>query len=201
MGLEHAAAAWTPLVFIGGGFFLMAAGVPISSLAMFGLLAGAMRAHGWPWGFIALVVAFFTAAGHAGTYAFFRAAGEPFLRALLRRRPGLSRAVAHFETLCRSGAKASLGLLAARWVGAGYSQIFWILGALGGDRSAALRRLFLADVLWAAAWTWAIARAASDVPSIARYLSAAGWALLGLSLSAAAAGWAVRLVRRRRRRS
>lgn len=163
---------------VGGGFFLMASGVPISSLAMFGFLATVIREQGWSWGYAALVVGFFTAAGHAGSYAFFRAMGAPIVDRIARGHPGLSRASARFEALCNSRGRTNLGLVAARWIGSGYSQLFWLLGALRRECSATLRVLFLADILWAGTWAWAITRLTRDIPEIAKCLSYAGWVLL-----------------------
>ncbi|MEW5866572.1 MAG: hypothetical protein AB1774_06905 [Bacillota bacterium] len=156
----------------------MASGVPISSLAMFGFLATVIREQGWSWAYAALVVGFFTAAGHAGSYAFFRAAGAPIWDRIARRYPGLSRAAARLEALCNSRGRADLGLFAARWIGSGYSQLFWLLGALRRECSATLRMLFLADVLWAGAWTWAVTRLTADITEIAKHLSRVGWVLL-----------------------
>ncbi len=169
----------------------MAAGVPISPLAMFGLLASTASARGWPWGYSALVVAFFTTAGHAGGYALFHAVGPTLLERLMRRQPALARAASRFEAACAHGRQASLGLLAARWIGSGYSQLFWLLGALGGECSAVLRRLFLADLIWAGTWAWAVTRFAADVPGVARYLWVGGWALLAAFFLFVAIRWVV----------
>ncbi|MEW6105732.1 MAG: hypothetical protein AB1563_05135 [Bacillota bacterium] len=189
MGLESMTTAWVPSVaFLGGGFFLMAVGVPISSLAMFSFLAIAMQTRGWSWMYAALMVGFFTAAGHAGSYAVFRAAGRPIIEMLARRQPAVSRASARLKAAMRSGrCRAALELFALRWVGAGYSQVFWFLGALGGESAYALRTLLVADLLWAATWSWALANIISDVPRLAEHMAVAGWALLGLGMLVAAA--------------
>ncbi|MGE5592581.1 MAG: hypothetical protein ACM3X3_02710, partial [Betaproteobacteria bacterium] len=135
MGLEGMTTAWVPSVaFLGGGFFLMAVGVPISSLAMFSFVAVAMQAERWSWVYAALMVGFFTAAGHVGSYAVFRAAGRPLIDTLARRRPPLSRVLARLKTSVSRGRwRAVLGLFALRWVGVGYSQVFWVLGVLGDE--------------------------------------------------------------------
>ena len=189
MGLESVTTAWVPSVaFLGGGFFLMAVGVPISSLAMFSFLAIAMQARGWSWMYAALMVGFFTAAGHAGSYAVFRAAGPPIIEMIAQRQPVVSRASARLKAAMRSGRRrAALELFALRWVGAGYSQVFWFLGALGGESSHAVRALLVADLLWAATWSWALANVIPDVPKLAEHMAVAGWSLLGLGMLVAAA--------------
>lgn len=205
MGLESAATAWVPSVaFLGGGFFLMAVGVPISSLAMFSFLAIAMQARGWSWMYAALMVGFFTAAGHAGSYAVFRAAGPPIIEAIARGRPAVSRASARLAAALRGRrSRAAMGLFALRWVGAGYSQMFWFLGALGGGSSNTVRTLLLADLLWAVVWAWALANIIADAPRLAEYMSVAGWALLLFGVAAGAArgavSWLRRVLRARRR--
>lgn len=189
MGPESMTTAWVPsIAFLGGGFFLMAVGVPISSLAMFSFLAIAMQARGWSWMYSALVAGFFTAAGHAGSYAVFRAAGCPIIERLAGRQPAASRALARLKAAISCGhPRVALELFALRWVGAGYSQVFWFLGALGSESACTVRNLLLADLLWAATWSWALANVISDAPALARHMSVAGWALLGLGVLVAVA--------------
>lgn len=200
MGLDAVTTAWIPSVtFLGGGFLLMAMGVPISSLAMFSFLAVAMQARGWSWMYAALMVGFFTAMGHAGSYAAFRAAGPAIIARIARQRPSLSRVSARLEAAMRSGrSRAALGLFALRWVGAGYSQVFWFLGMLGGESAFTVRALLVADLVWATTWSWALANIISDAPRLAQYMATAGWALLALGLLAAAAREAASRLRSRR---
>ncbi|MCR4401448.1 MAG: hypothetical protein NUW12_01510 [Firmicutes bacterium] len=189
MGLDTIATAWVPsITFLGGGFFLMAVGVPISSLAMFSFLAIAMQARGWSWLYSALVAGFFTAAGHAGSYVVFRAAGNPIFERLARRQPEASRVLARLKAaIGRGHPRVALELFALRWVGAGYSQVFWLLGVLGSGTANTVRNLLLADLLWAATWSWALANVIPDAPALARHMSVAGWVLLGAGVLAAVA--------------
>ncbi|HHY32411.1 MAG TPA: hypothetical protein GX515_05180 [Firmicutes bacterium] len=199
MGLDGMITAWVPSVaFLGGGFFLMAVGVPISSLAMFSFAAAAMRAERWPWAYTALLVGFFTAAGHVSSYAVFRAAGRHLMDTLARRLPSLSRVLAYLKASASRGRpRAVLGLFALRWVGVGYSQVFWVLGALGDDGERTLRALVVTDVIWAATWSWALARIVADVPKLGQYMALAGWVLLGVGVLAVSVREAVRWLGRR----
>ncbi|MDI7246672.1 MAG: hypothetical protein QME92_04265 [Bacillota bacterium] len=165
----------------------MAVGVPISSLSMFSFLAVSMQARGWSWAYAALIAGFFTAVGHAGSYAAFRAAGPVIVGRISRRRPALARASSRLEVAIRAGGgRAALGLVALRWVGVGYSQVFWFLGALGGKAAYTVRMLLVADLLWAATWSWALANIVADVPVLAEHMATVGWALAALGLLVAA---------------
>jgi hypothetical protein len=196
---------------IGVGFFLMAGGVPISSLAMFGFLVSTSEIMGWSWIFAGLFVSFFTVTGHAIGYAIFRQIGPSVWSKLATRYPGLLRTVSRIRLSGIQGAQdmqsteevqeaqdaqdaqgaqgtygarevrgksLDLALILLRWVGVGYSQVFWVLGASGHDASGTLRILFLNDIVWAIAWSFGLTKLLIDAPLIGRYLTRFGWVLL-----------------------
>jgi hypothetical protein len=171
------------MMLIGIGFLLMAGGVPISSPAMFGFLAGAAHDNGWSWLFAGLFVSFFTVAGHAMCYAVFRQFGHSFWNTIVRRYPGILRAVSRIRLSSAQDRSFDPALLLLRWIGVGYSQVFWMLGLSGRDASSTLRILFLADLLWAGAWSFGLTKLLVDAPLVGRYLTRFGWALLILSLA------------------
>jgi hypothetical protein len=176
------------MMLIGAGFFLMAGGVPISSPAMFGFLANAAKTSGWSWLFSGLFVSLFTVAGHAVCYAAFRQFGPSVWNTIVKRYPGISATSSHIRGLIAQGKPFNPALLLLRWIGVGYSQVFWVLGLSGSDASGTLRILFLADILWANVWMFGLTKLLVDAPLISKYLTGLGWALLLLSL----AGYALR---------
>lgn len=168
----------------------MAGGVPISSPAMFTFLANAAKTSGWSWLFAGLFVSFFTVAGHAVCYVVFRQFGPFVWKKIVKRYPGILKTVSRVSSrLSRAKSKPfDPALLLLRWIGVGYSQVFWVLGLSGFDASGTLRILFLADILWASVWSFSLTKLLADAPLIGRYLTGFGWALLLLSL----AGYALR---------
>lgn len=167
------------VMLIGIGFFLMAGGVPISSLAMFGFLANTTKVMGWSWIFAAMFVSLFTVVGHAMFYVVFRQLGSPFRNRLVKRYPGILKAVSRIK-LTRAQGKPSFdpAHFLLRWIGVGYSQVFWMLGLSGHDASLALRFLFLTDILWASVWSFGLTKLLVDAPVISRYLTRFSWVLL-----------------------
>jgi hypothetical protein len=171
------------MMFIGIGFLLMAGGVPISSPAMFGFLAGAAHDSGWSWLFAALFVGLFTVAGHAMCYAAFRQFGPSVWNKAIRRYPGISRILSRIRLRSAQGRSFDPALLLLRWIGVGYSQVFWVLGLSERDASSTLRILFLADLLWAGVWSFGLTKLLVDAPLVGMYLTRFGWGLLILSLA------------------
>ncbi|HCD42109.1 MAG: hypothetical protein QM391_03465 [Bacillota bacterium] len=181
------------LLLIGIGFLLMAGGLPISSPAMFGFLMNLAHDEGWPWLFAGLFVGFFTVAGHAISYAAFRQF-RPFIwNRVIRRYPSVLRVVSRIRPGKEKGA-FNPALLLLRWIGVGYSQVFWVLGLSGDDASRTLRILFLADLLWASVWSFALTKLLVGAPVVGRYLTGFGWALLIFS----AVGYAFRHILRQK---
>jgi hypothetical protein len=171
------------MMFIGIGFLLMAGGVPISSPAMFGFLASTVHDNGWSWLFAGLFVSFFTVVGHAISYAAFRQFGPSVWNEIVRRYPGILRTVSRTKLGSAQGKPFDPALLLLRWIGVGYSQVFWMLGLSGHDASSTLRILFLADIFWAGVWSFGLTKLLVDAPLVGRYLTRFGWALLILSLA------------------
>ncbi|HHX26385.1 MAG TPA: hypothetical protein GX721_06920 [Firmicutes bacterium] len=171
------------MMLIGIGFLLMAGGVPISSPAMFGFLASTVHDNGWSWLFAGLFVSFFTVAGHAMCYAAFRKFGPSVWSKIVRRYPGMLGAISRIRLSGAQGKPFDPALLLLRWIGVGYSQVFWMLGLSGHDASSTLRILFLADIFWAGVWSFGLTKLLVDAPLVGRYLTRFGWALLILSLA------------------
>ncbi|MGE5593829.1 MAG: hypothetical protein ACM3X3_09150, partial [Betaproteobacteria bacterium] len=66
----------------------------------------------------------------------------------------------------------------------------------GDEGERTLSALLVTDVIWAATWSWALARIVADVPRLAEYMALLGWALLGAGvLIATVRGVASRLRR------
>ena len=172
------------MMLIGAGFFLMAGGVPISSPAMFSFLANAAKVSGWSWLFAGLFVSLFTVAGHAVCYALFRQFGPSLWDKIVKRYPGVLKTVSRIGLNSAENKPFDPALLLLRWIGIGYSQVFWVLGLSGFDASGILRILFLADILWASVWSFGLTKLLVDAPLIGKYLTKFGWGLLFLSLAA-----------------
>ncbi|MDI3317380.1 MAG: hypothetical protein QJR14_07175 [Bacillota bacterium] len=189
-GLSPGLAAWAGLAV---GFALMAAGIPLSSLALFGLLAGLASESHVPWWWAGGLAGVATALGHAASYVLFARLGPPFLEAVARGIPGLALLVSRLEPIL-ARRQPRLSLLLLRWIGLGYTQLFWILAATGTGRPALLALLLLDDLAWALAWAYGTIALLIAAPEIGRWLSTGALVLLVLSL--AAGSW--RLVRLRR---
>ncbi|MBX5464609.1 MAG: hypothetical protein IRZ26_03530 [Clostridia bacterium] len=188
-GLSPDLAAWASLAV---GFALMAAGLPLSSLALFGLLAGLASESHVPWWWAGVLAGVATARGHVASYVLFAHLGPSFLETVARWIPGLALLVSRLQPLL-ARRKPWSSLLLLRWIGLGYTQLFWILAATGMVRPALLALLLLDDLAWALAWAYGTIALLIAVPEAGRWLSTGALALLVLSL--AAGSW--RLVRRR----
>lgn len=187
---------WSTLV---AGFALVAAGVPLSSFALFGLLADVAERSGVPWWVGGAVAGAATALGHGATYLFFAHFGQPVLSVLAARVPQLVVLMDRLRlVLAHDWAWAIL--LSLRWVGFGYAQVFWILATAAIRRPVLLGLLFLNDFLWALSWTYAAAYLLEAVPGAAEWVTP--WATVLLVLSLAGGAWEVyRHLRRTARKS
>lgn len=182
-GLPPWTGGWAGLA---AGFALLAAGFPLSSLALFGLLAGLAAASGTPWWAAGALAGAATAAGHGITYAAFAGLGPPFLAAVTRWMPALAGPLENLRDLLgRPGSWPLLFLL--RWVGLGYTQVFWLLGATRSGRPALLAFLLLNDLLWGLAWTYGTVALVAALPAIRAWLTRGALALLAGSVLAG--GW------------
>lgn len=170
------------------GFALLAAGVPLSSVALFGLLADVAGQRGVPWWVAGIEAGVATILGHGASYLFFAHFGQPALSILTTKAPHLLAVVDRLR-LVLAGDRPWLALLALRWIGLGYAQLFWLLATMGINRPALLGLLFLNDLVWALVWTYGAAGFLDAVPWVGGWLTT-GAALL-LILSAVGGAWAV----------
>ena len=169
---------------IGAGFFSWPAEFPSHHRPCLVLQMQRRRVagHGYSQGCLSVS----SVAGHAVCYAAFGQSSllsGTIVKALSR----LQR-LSHIRGLIAQGKPFNPALLLLRWIGVGYSQVFWVLGLSGSDASGTLRILFLADILWANVWMFGLTKLLVDAPLISKYLTRFGWALLLLSL----AGYALR---------
>lgn len=169
------------------GFALLAMGIPLSSPGLFGLLAHVMG-QDFPWWVAGAVAGGATVLGHAASYLVFARFGQPILAALAARIPPLGLSVDRLRSLL-ADTRAWLAVLALRWVGLGYAQVFWVLATAGTRQPALLGLLFLNDVIWAFLWTYGAAGLLAGVPGARRWLAPGAAALVVLSFLGGA--WAV----------
>ena len=195
-GMDVSLLIWSTLV---AGFALVAAGVPLSSFALFGLLADVTERSGVPWWVGGAVAGAATALGHGASYLFFAHLGRPVLSFLAARVPQLVVPVDRLRlVLAHDWAWATLLFL--RWVGFGYAQVFWALAMAAIRRPVLLGLLLINDFLWALVWTYAVAGLLEAVPGTAEWVTPGAALLLVLSLVGGA--WGVyRHLRRTARRS
>ncbi|BDG59568.1 hypothetical protein [Caldinitratiruptor microaerophilus] len=179
-GLPPWAASWAGLA---TGFALLAAGFPLSSLALFGLLAGTAAQSGTPWWVAGTLAGAATALGHGASYAVFARLGPPFLQAVAAWIPALAVPVGSLR-LVLARRRPWLPLFLLRWVGLGYTQVFWVLGATGGGRPALLAFLLLNDLVWGLVWAYGSVDLVVAAPPIGRWLTLGALALLAMSLVA-----------------
>ncbi|GAB6876643.1 hypothetical protein JCM13210_13700 [Thermaerobacter litoralis] len=190
-GTDTCVWTWSALAM---GFALLAAGVPGSSLGLFGLLADVAEQKGVPWWVAGAMAGAATVMGHGASYLFFAHFGQPVLSALSTKIPHLGVAV-HRLRLLLAQDRPLLALLALRWVGLGYTQVFWLLATAGIGRPSWLGLLFLNDWLWALIWTYMAAGLVRTVPGAGEWLVPGAAALVVFSLVAGAWG-VVRYLRR-----
>lgn len=164
----------------------MAAGVPIPSPIVFGFLASTAEKSGWPWLFAGLYAGFFTVSGHAACYMVFRQFGSFIRDRIVNRYPIVSEIFSRISYLKldnpKKDIKSTFTFFLLRWIGVGYSQVFWVLGLSGHDALDTLRILFLSDIIWACVWSFGLTKLLISAPLINRYLTRFGWILLILGL-------------------
>lgn len=190
-GLSAWAGSWAGLA---AGFALLAAGLPLSSLALFALLAATAAQTGTPWWAAGSLAGAATALGHGITYAVFARLGPPFLQAVTAWMPALAAPVGSLR-LVLARRYPWLPLFLLRWVGLGYTQVFWVLGATGAGRPTLLAFLLLNDLVWGLVWAYGTVGLAAAAPAIGRCLTVGAMALLAATL--VAGSW--HLYRSRRR--
>lgn len=151
-----------------------------------------MAASGLPWGAAASLAWLATLTGHALAYGFFRLSGKGLMAVALRLMPPAEASLDRLRGLLAGADRRAVptgALLALRWVGLGYAQLFWLMGAfrLGTARVA----LFLAvnDLVWAAVWAYGLVTLRLAAPTLSRWILAVAW--LSLLATAAVAVWRI----------
>ncbi|MDI6871711.1 MAG: hypothetical protein QME79_10225 [Bacillota bacterium] len=139
---------------VGLGFALQAAGAPVPSVLLFPALAALGEHTRVPWWISGGVAGVSVACGHLLSYAVFTILGQPLLTRLTERTPALRRPTQRVRHLLAQG-RSWLPLLGLRWLGTGYSQVFWLLGTMQVLPAMLLGSLFLNDLVWALAWAYA----------------------------------------------
>ncbi|MBT9259938.1 MAG: hypothetical protein KM310_09345 [Clostridiales bacterium] len=86
-------------------------------------------------------------------------------------------------------------LFLLRWVGLGYTQVFWVLGATRVGGPVLLAFLLLNDLVWGLVWAYATVGIAIAAPAMGRWLTVGAVALLAATF--VAGSW--QLYRSRRR--
>lgn len=165
------------------GFALVAAGSPLPAPALFTMLATWTVNRGLAWWWSALLAGLATVAGHLATYATFGVASGNLLGRWFGSAPAKA-VLRRLRPLC-ARPEAWWVLSVWRWVGAGYAQVFWVLGAVPGSRkrrAALLAFLGLNDLLWAAGWTYGLVSLQLSVPGLAVWMNRAALAILGVGV-------------------
>lgn len=173
----------------GAGFFLSAAGVPISSLALFAFAVKLSQDAGLTWQEAAAFTGSATVAGHIASYYAFRWVGQRTGAFLEKIWPGFPPLIRKAQRYLRRGWPLTLVL---RWAGTGYAQVFWLMGMSHKPWYPVICVFFANDYLWAAFWCVSIGYAVTRVPILHRYL------LLGGLLFLAGSAGAFLLARARR---
>lgn len=174
---------WTVLA---SGFALLAAGFPLSSLALFGFLAvWAMKTH-TPWWAAGVLAGTATALGHVASYVAFARLGPSLLHLAIHRVPILAGPVSRLRLILASR-QPWPSLLLLRWVGVGYAQVFWVLGALGIGGPPLLALLLVNDLVWGLVWAYATLGLVTAAPVVGQLLSLG--ALVVLVTSVVAGAW------------
>jgi hypothetical protein len=175
------------------GLALSASGIPISSIALFGLLAVRTQALGWPWYAAAGLASIGTVAGQAFVYWLFYLSGNRVVRFIEWYWPKGAAQLPRLRRLISS--RAWPGILALLWTGVGYAQAVWLTGLLRVKKPFILLAIVVNDVVWTTLWVALCAFAADRIPGIERWLTRGSLVLLGLSV--VALGWQVLAGRRR----
>lgn len=160
----------------GLGFFLVAAGVPISSLALFAFAVKVSQDAGLTWQEAAAFTGSATAAGHVVSYYLFRwlgPKGGELAERLWPRFPSLLRRTGKY--LQRGWALT----LVLRWVGAGYTQVFWLMGMSRRSWYPVICLFLANDYAWTTFWCAGVSFAFRRAGVLQRYVYiTAGFLLL-----------------------
>lgn len=165
--LPEQSLAWAVLAL---GFALLAGGVPLSSFALFTSMAAVSATSGFPWWAAGTMAGLATALGHWGVHTVFALLGPRFPRSILERWPSFVPSVSAVRRIL-VGRGAWQHLLLLRWVGLGYSQAFWLLGAAGAASRSLLVGLLVNDLIWAMVWAYGTNALALAVPALTRQLT------------------------------
>ena len=157
------------------GFFITAAGVPISSFGLFAFLVRLCRTYRAGWVIAAAVSGMATALGHLGSLVAFRFYGSTLKARLERFFPiGDNELGAIEERVFRTWPVTFF----LRWLGGGYSQVFWLAGMTSGPLERLVVPFVLNDFLWAAFWCFAITTFSDRVPVLEYWLTVTGIAAM-----------------------
>lgn len=165
----------------GAGFFLVAAGVPVSSLALFAFAVRLSQDAGLTWQEAAAFTGSATVAGHVVSYYVFRWIGQRASNFLEKLWPDLPLLIWKAQRYLQRGWPLALVL---RWVGTGYTQVFWLMGMSRRPWYPVICVFFANDYAWAAFWCAAVAYAVARVPVLQNYLLLGGLLLLMVSTGA-----------------
>lgn len=145
------------------GFFLLAIGFPLSSLALFGALGGLAAQTGLPWWVAGALAGVTTALGHWFAYVAFARLGQPYLHVLTARFPSLAPLIARLGLLLEHK-RPWWTLFVLRWIGPGYAQVFWVLGATGTRWPRLMAFFLVTDFTWGLIWTYATVGLPAGLP-------------------------------------
>ncbi len=159
----------------GAGFFLTAAGVPVSSLALFAFAVRLSQDAGLTWQEAAAFAGSATVAGHVASYYTFRWVGQRASDFLERIWPGFPPLIRKAQRYLHRGWPLTLVL---RWAGTGYTQVFWLMGMSRRPWYPVICVFFANDYVWAAFWCASIAYAVTRVSILHHYLLLGGLLLL-----------------------
>jgi len=169
-------------------FFLIALGFPLSTFALFALLVNLIYSRHAPWYQAALLAAGTTSLGHLSAYYLFSLLGPNTLGRIKKAWPKGAKLIDEAINLIKryqeppntserkNGGSPSrswrtlLVLLALRWVGGGYSQVFWILGMFRTKTHKVIYPLIINNFAWAAVWTYLFTFVSWKIPFIVDYL-------------------------------
>ena len=176
---------------LAAGFALHSMGIPLTTVALFTLLARWAAETGVSWWAAGTLAAAATVAGHAVVLVVARWWGPAGLRAAGRRWARVETWTEQVDRLARS-ARGWWALTVWRWIGPGFAQAFWVLCALPRlDRRlwALLGYLTLHDILWSYLWAYALVVLHLTAPVVALWLDRLAWALLAGGLLWAGRSW------------
>ena len=173
--------AWWGWFLTGAGFFLTAAGVPVSSFALFAFAVRLAQDGGLTWQEAAAFTGSATVAGHVASYYAFRWVGQRVCDHLEKLWPDLPLLIGKAQHYLGRGWPLALIL---RWAGTGYTQVFWLMGMSRKPWYPVICVFFANDYAWATFWCAAIAYAVTRVPVLHQYLLTGGLFILLVSTGA-----------------